>query len=439
MGKSTPSAPAAPDPEKTSAAQTKAYIESARESSKLNNMNQYSPFGDITFDKDENGVPIAQRTTLNPGAQEAFDAQTRLQGTLSNAAASLAGSVPTGAFGLPLNMPGYTTGLDMQGSPEYMNSIDFSQVHQMPGTGDFSADRQNYSQQMFDRGMSLMRPEFEAQNRSTQQMLSDRGLPITGEAYNTETDRMARAQNEATTRMAQDAVGQGAGEQSRLFQMAQAARQQGVGEQLQQGQVAQAARQGITSEELTNAQLAQQARSGMTNEALMLYNAPAQGVATLLGASPKMPTAQGGNIYQSGVGTADVQGNIMNSYNAQMNAYNQKVQSNNSMWSGIGSIVGSLGSAAFGLSDENLKEDIGPADSILDRVEAIPVNSWRYKEGVVEGDDGSKHVGPMAQDFKGFFGLGDGRKINLLDQGGINMAATKELAAKVRRLEKRIA
>lgn len=437
MGKSAGSAPAAPDPVKTSEAQADAFIKSAKESSKLNNLNQYSPYGNVTFDKDADGVPIAQRVSLSPEQQAAFDAQTQLQGTLSTAAANLAGSVPTGAFGLPTGLPDYTTGLDMTGVPDYMQGINFSQVPNMPGTGDFSADRQTYSKAMYDQAVDLMRPDMERQVMDTRQMLADRGLPITGEAYNGEMDRVNRSQGAQLANIANQAVAAGAGEQSRLFGLGTQARNQGIGEQLQQGQVQQQARQGITGEQLQNAQLGQQARTGMTNEALMLYNAPAQGVATLLGASPKTPTAQAGNIYTAGVQAPDVAGNIYNSYNAQMQAYQQRQQSNNSMWSGIGSIVGSLGSAL--ISDKNKKTNVRPANKILDRVEKIPVKSWQYKPGAVPGDNGQRHVGPMAQDFKGFFGLGNGTEIPAVDAFGVNMAATQQLARKVRKLEKRVA
>ncbi|TXH48673.1 MAG: tail fiber domain-containing protein [Desulfurellales bacterium] len=435
MGKSSGSAPAAPDPVATSQAQADAYIKSAKESSKLNNLAQYTPYGNITFDKNEEGVPIAQRVSLSPEQQAAFDAQTQLQGTLSNAAAQLASSVPTGPFGLPTNLPGYTTGLDLNGAPDYMYGLNLSNVPNAPGSGDFSADRDSYQNAMFERGMSLMRPEFESQQRATQQMLANRGLPITGEAYNGEMDRLNRSQNEQMARLAADAMSAGAQEQSRMYGLGTDARSRAIAEQLQQGQVQQQARQGIISEELQNAQLAQQARQAMTNEALLQYNAPAQGVATLLGASPKTPTVQGGNIYTQGVQAPDVQGNIWNSYNAQLQAYNQRQQQNNSMWSGIGSIVGSLGSAL--LSDKNKKQNVKPANSILKGVEKIPVKSWEYKPGVVPGDSGQRHVGPMAQDFKGFFGLGDGKSIPVVDAVGVNMAATQQLAKKVRKLENR--
>jgi hypothetical protein len=432
------SAPAAPDPIKTSQAQADAYIKAAKQSSILNNLSQFSPYGNITFDKDEEGVPIAQRVSLSPAQQAAFDAQTQLQGTLSNAAAQLAGSVPTGPFGLPTNLPGYTTGLDLEGAPDYMRGLNLSNVPNAPGTGDFSADRNTYEQAMFNRGMSLMRPEFDQQARDTRQMLADRGLPITGEAYNTEMDRLGRSQGEQMGRIAADALAAGAQEQSRMYGLGTDARQRAIAEQLQQGQISQQARQGIISEELQNAQLAQQARQAMTNEALLQYNAPAQGVATLLGASPRTPTVQGGNIYQQGVQAPDVQGNIWNSYNSQLNAYNQRQQQSNSMWSGIGNIVGSLG-AAWIQSDKNMKQNVRPADTILNRMEKIPIKSWQYKAGAVPGDNGARHVGPMAQDFKGFFGLGNGTTIPTVDAFGVNMAATQQLARKVRKLERKVA
>lgn len=437
MGKSSGSAPAAPDPVATSNAQAEAFIKSARESSKLNNLNQFTPYGNVTFDKDASGVPIAQRVSLSPAQQSAFDAQTGLQGTLSNAAGQLAGNVPTGPFGLPEGMPDYTVGLDMIGAPDFMQGINFGTVPNMPGTGDYSADRDNYSRAMFERSASLMRPEFETQGNRTRQMLANRGLGIDSEAYRGELSRLDRSQGETMQRLADQAVAAGSGEQSRLFGLGLTARQQGIGEQLQQGQVQAAARQGITSEELANAGLAQGARQAMTNEALLEYNAPAQGVSTLLGASPKTPTVQGGNIYTQGVQAPDVQGNVWNAYNANMNAYNQKQQSNNSMWSGIGSIIGTVGGALL-MSDREKKRDVRGANSILSRVEKIPVKSWRYNPGVADGG-AQRHVGPMAQDFKGFFGLGDGRSIPTVDAFGVNMAATQQLARKVRKLERRAA
>src|SRR5689334_20000153 len=132
-GKGGGSAPKPPDPYQTADAQSQAFIKAAKESSILNNLAQYNPTGSITFDRDAQGVPIAQRVNLTPEAQGVFNAQQALQQNLSNAAANMAGQVPTTAFGLPANMPGITTGLDMRGAPDFVGNLDFSGLHALPG------------------------------------------------------------------------------------------------------------------------------------------------------------------------------------------------------------------------------------------------------------------------------------------------------------------
>jgi trimeric autotransporter adhesin len=77
-------------------------------------------------------------------------------------------------------------------------------------------------------------------------------------------------------------------------------------------------------------------------------------------------------------------------------------------------------------SDREKKQDIVLADPqvILDRVMAMPVHYWRYKD-----DPETLHVGPMAQDFHAAFGLGpDDRHIASVDADGIALAAIQALA-----------
>jgi hypothetical protein len=79
---------------------------------------------------------------------------------------------------------------------------------------------------------------------------------------------------------------------------------------------------------------------------------------------------------------------------------------------------------------------------ILERLVALPVSSWSYK---TEGSD-VLHLGPMAQDFKAAFGLGESdRTILQVDADGMAFAAIQalhqrlqELEAKNRKLETRL-
>ncbi len=81
-------------------------------------------------------------------------------------------------------------------------------------------------------------------------------------------------------------------------------------------------------------------------------------------------------------------------------------------------------------SDRNLKENIAPVDpsDVLARVVSMPVAAWNYK---VEGKE-VQHIGPMAQDFKIAFGLGDSDKvIATVDADGVALAAIQGLNKKL--------
>jgi hypothetical protein len=81
-------------------------------------------------------------------------------------------------------------------------------------------------------------------------------------------------------------------------------------------------------------------------------------------------------------------------------------------------------------SDRNVKEDFTAVDPsvILAKVVAMPVQSWSYK--MLPGE---KHIGPMAQDFHGAFGLNgaDDKHIATVDEEGIALAAIQGLNQRV--------
>jgi hypothetical protein len=99
-------------------------------------------------------------------------------------------------------------------------------------------------------------------------------------------------------------------------------------------------------------------------------------------------------------------------------------------------------------SDRNAKEHFAPISpqEILDRVAALSITRWNYK-----GDDITRHVGPMAQDFYTAFNVGtDDKHISVVDEGGVALAAiqglnqkleeeTKAKDARITELEKRLA
>jgi hypothetical protein len=82
--------------------------------------------------------------------------------------------------------------------------------------------------------------------------------------------------------------------------------------------------------------------------------------------------------------------------------------------------------SASAISHSSLKENIAPADGILDKLERMHINTWHYK------GDAVKHVGPMAEQFHELFGVGDGVTLNLVDVMGVLLGAMKELVIEVR-------
>ena len=81
-------------------------------------------------------------------------------------------------------------------------------------------------------------------------------------------------------------------------------------------------------------------------------------------------------------------------------------------------------------SSRTWKEGFATVDveSVLAKLVSMPVQSWFYKG---KRDDGL-HVGPVAEDFAGAFGLGNNKKyIGTVDESGIALAAIQGLNKKL--------
>lgn len=101
------------------------------------------------------------------------------------------------------------------------------------------------------------------------------------------------------------------------------------------------------------------------------------------------------------------------------------VPEQNGLWGALGQIGGSFMSALPFLmaSSRKLKEDIEPLDTnVTKKLKKLNIYTWKYI------GDKVKHVGPMAEEFKETFGVGDGVTLNPVDLFGVMLAATKEMA-----------
>jgi len=87
------------------------------------------------------------------------------------------------------------------------------------------------------------------------------------------------------------------------------------------------------------------------------------------------------------------------------------------------------------VSDRDLKHDFRSIDaaSVLQRVAALPISEWSYR------DDTIRHIGPTAQDFHAAFQVGTGdRTISTIDAQGVALAAIQALAQEQQELRGKI-
>jgi len=84
-------------------------------------------------------------------------------------------------------------------------------------------------------------------------------------------------------------------------------------------------------------------------------------------------------------------------------------------------------------STRTAKTNVEPVDpdEALAGVESMPVSTWEYTDEEGEGA-GTRHIGPMAEDFHDAFDVGDtDRAINSINADGVALAALQGLSAKL--------
>ena len=292
MGKSSPSAPAAPDPNVTSAAQTKSNKETALYNFGLNNPNVNSPLGSSTFTSngvDANGTPIYnQNVTLSAPEQALFNqnnANTLQQGQTAGTALNNV----TSLFNTPYDLKGNT--------PTTLSG------------GDQQADLQKAQDSLYHQQTQYLDPQFQQGEKQLESQLANQGLAPGSEAYQTAKDNFARQKQQAYQSAQDSATSGGAAYQSQLAQT-------GLANQAQQAQL----------------------YTQQYQEPLSLYSS------LVSGTQPTMPQFQGANTSQAA--PTNVLGAYQNQYQGQLNAYNAQVGSANSANSGTMSLAGTAISAA---------------------------------------------------------------------------------------------
>lgn len=282
----SPSPPPAPDPSAI-----------ARADAEFNRIDQFTPTGSLTF----SGPNRNQATfELSPEMQALFEQQQQVDANLLGQALQRQGmldpnQINPGQFGL-IQSGFDTTRLRAQGpqfnnlpnlqapnlqmlggNPNLQRDINAGPIQGQLGQAgniqnqldtqgltpipqDIQAFRGDVEQAFFDRQRALLDPVLQDQERDLRGMLSNRGLPESGEAFDRDLTRFSDARNRAFTDLSRNAVLAGGSEASRQLGDTLAARGQGFGEAVAGGQFANQAQNLGFGQGLAGGQFANQAQ-----------------------------------------------------------------------------------------------------------------------------------------------------------------------------------
>jgi hypothetical protein len=153
-------------------------------------------------------------------------------------------------------------------------------------------------------------------------------------------------------------------------------------------------------------------------------NNTATGTASFAAGIGSLAVSQGAFVWSdAATGAKALQSTAANQFLARASGGAQ-FYSDAGLTSGVSLPAGS--GAWASLSDRGAKRRIVAIDgsAILAKVAHLPVTEWSYRSEATH----VRHIGPMAQDFRAAFGLGeDDRHITTVDESGVTLAAVAAL------------
>lgn len=297
MAKKGGNAPAAPDPMATAAVQAGINRDAAVAQTRLNQVDEYTPYGNSVFTptgEETDGVQRFRRdTTLNPEQQAIVDQQTAISGNLNTLAGDQLDRV----------------------SDSLANPYSYDGLPSAP-TADAAA-RQQTIDAMYGQYQSRLDPQFQQSQKAIETRLANQGIGVGSDAYNQAMESFGRTRNDAYQSAQNQAVGAGGAEQSRLFGLQGNERERAIQEYERQ------------------------------------RNAPLNEVNALMsGTQIQNPTFS--PTPQTSIAGTDYTGLVNNQYAGQMNAYNQGQSASNAAMGGLfglgGAVAGGALAGPFGAS-----------------------------------------------------------------------------------------
>jgi hypothetical protein len=387
MGKSSGgggSMPQPTDPATAIRAQSAANKEAVIESAKVNAVDVYGPFGSSTYQKNADGTPKSQTTTLSAPNQYIYDKQLAIGANL----ADTADNRTQGLVQTPFSLNGFAydpAGENASAMPKYSGYT--TQQQQFAGgvagnnsqwsfgvpansqdtVNNYQANPQqwkdNVGDAIYNQGVRRMSDQWSQQGSDLNQDMANRGIAVGSEAWNRATGNLSRTQNDARANLADQAMTQSGAEAQRTLTMGMGADaqeySQGVNAfQANMGADAQRYGQqsqtfgtnvsadtqyqsnlmGVANQQqkdyLTGLQTRQQLRQQGITESLTERNQSINEASAIMQGSPAIGMPQAPNVPTYQMQAVNAQGAYNDSFNQQMATYKQNQQQQSSMWNG---------------------------------------------------------------------------------------------------------
>ena len=350
MGKDS-SAPSAPDPYTTAAAQYQYGTEAADYNAALNRVNSTTPTGStqytITGTDPTTGAPIySQNTSLSAPQQKILNAtQTQELGQLGSAGSAL-GSVNSALGSTPSVKPVQSS---VSANPVNTN-LNTSNVPGIANVG--SLEQQGQSTALAGEEAAIM-PGMKQQQEQLDSSLRNSGAVPGDPAYDNAMASFNASMNNAQTQAAGAAITAGTGLQSTNYGESANTNSQLFGEDTSALSAENAAQGQQYSQGLSSAQLNNTAGSQELSNWAQELGIPLSAITSLMGA--------GGGVGSSGSGTGsstaagastsapDIMAAFQNQYQGQLAGYNANVATDNAD-TGAGATLGAAAIAALGSS-----------------------------------------------------------------------------------------
>jgi hypothetical protein len=322
------SPPTPPSPLATAGAQTATNVGTALANTFLNNYNQNTPQGSLTYDQTGNytfndpytgaqfDIPrFTQTQTLSPAEQKIFEQSEAAKYNLANLA-----NTQSGKLGSLLGTNISLNGAPIAGDPNSLNLG--TAVRSFGDDEDYNRARTHVEDALFQR----LQPQLQRASNSLEQRLADQGIRYGSPAYNAAFDPYNRQVNDARLAITQA----GAAEQQQAYNQAMQRAvfgNAGLAQQIAQQQ------------QFINAQ--NYARQNYLTEQYALRNQPINEITALMSGS-QVSRPEFRSTPVNTIPTTDVAGLMNTNFSQNFQNYKQQQDSTNQLIGGIFGLAGNL-------------------------------------------------------------------------------------------------